>query len=668
MARSRSIRAGRAYVELGVEDRLTRGLRRAEQRLKQFGSQVRQIGTRVAGLGAAIVTPLLAASRLFASAGDDLNKMAARTGVSVEALSELGFAAQQSGTDLASVGKVIQRMNRRLGRAADGSGEAATALKRMGLSIEQLLALNPEQRFMAIIDAMHGMENAAEAAGLGQRIFGAEVDRILPLIGQGAAGIDALRRQARQLGLTISTEAAAEAAKFTDAMNVLRQTLRRAVFTIGGALAPTLTDLAERFATLVASANDWIRRHQRLIVIAAAVGAALVGVGTALIGLGLGITLAGAALGTLATLITGAVKVVTLLGAALAVMASTTGLAVVAVAALGAAILHASGAGGRALAWLGERFGELYERAQRTFQGIADAMAAGDIALAGRVLWLALQAEWQRGVNALTQIWLRFRHAFLNVMNTAFHGALAAFQFVAHGLEVAWIETVAFLQRAWQRFNAFFQGTWRRSVAWVAERFLELQGVWDETFDVEDAKQILRADVSADLQQITRDRDAALRDIDQRRDRRREQAAEHHEATLGVIGQQYEDAKDRLASAYDEQRRRSEEALARARREWEQALQEAAQRRAAIEAGEGGAPDGLQTPGDFLGNLDDLIGQMRDAAERTVDVRGTFSPLLLERLGAGRDTAERTAKATEDTARNTKRLSQQAQQGGLAFS
>ncbi|MEX2372485.1 MAG: hypothetical protein WD800_01655, partial [Dehalococcoidia bacterium] len=489
-----------------------------------------------------------------------------------------------------------------------------------------------------------------------------------PLIGQGTAGIEALREQARELGLTISTEAAAEAAKFTDAMNVLRQTLRRAVFTIGAALAPVLTQIAERFAAVVVSANDWIRRNQRLVVIAASVGAALVGVGTALIGLGLGITLAGAALGTLATLVAGAVKVVTLLGAALAAMASTTGLVVIAVAALGAAIVHASGAGGAALAWLGERFGELYQRAQRTFQGIADAMAAGDIALAGRVLWLALRAEWQRGVNALTQVWLRFRHTFLNIANTAFHGALAAFQFVAHGLEVAWIETVAFLQRAWQRFNAFFQSTWRRSVGWVAERFLELQGLWDETFDVEGAKQILQADLAADLQQITRDRDAALRNIDQRRDRRRDQAAAHHEATLGAIGQQYEDAKDALAHEYDDQRRRSEEALARARREWEQALQEAAQRRAAVEAGEGDAPEGLRTPGDFLGNLDDLIGQMRDAAERTVDVRGTFSPLLLERLGAGRDTAERTAKATEDTARNTRRLSQQAQQGGLAFS
>jgi hypothetical protein len=37
MPNTRGIRAGRAFVELGVNDRLTRGLRRAQRQLRAFG-------------------------------------------------------------------------------------------------------------------------------------------------------------------------------------------------------------------------------------------------------------------------------------------------------------------------------------------------------------------------------------------------------------------------------------------------------------------------------------------------------------------------------------------------------------------------------------------------------------------------------------------------------
>ena len=48
-------------------------------------------------------------------------------------------------------------------------------------------------------------------------------------------------------------------------------------------------------------------------------------------------------------------------------------------------------------------------------------------------------------------------------------------------------------------------------------------------------------------------------------------------------------------------------------------------------------------------------------------MRGTFNALAVQSLAAGDDTAERTAKATEQTAKNTRRLADSAQSGGLSF-
>jgi len=48
-------------------------------------------------------------------------------------------------------------------------------------------------------------------------------------------------------------------------------------------------------------------------------------------------------------------------------------------------------------------------------------------------------------------------------------------------------------------------------------------------------------------------------------------------------------------------------------------------------------------------------------------VQGTFNVAGVRGL-AGGNAADRTAKATEETARNTKRLLQSAERGGLQFS
>ena len=85
MSSSGTIRAGRAFVELFADDsKLVRGLKAAQAKLKAFGASVRAMGTKMMGLGAAVVAPMVGAAKVFASMGDSMAKMSARTGISVE--------------------------------------------------------------------------------------------------------------------------------------------------------------------------------------------------------------------------------------------------------------------------------------------------------------------------------------------------------------------------------------------------------------------------------------------------------------------------------------------------------------------------------------------------------------------------------------------------------
>jgi hypothetical protein len=294
MASSQGIRAGRAFVELFADDtKLVRGLRAAEKRLKAFGAGVQSIGTKLFALGSAAVAPLLATTNVFASMGDQLAKMSARTGISVESLSELGYAADQSGASLEMLEGGVRKMQKFLLDAAERSTTAVQTLSRLGLSLSDLGSRSPEQQFELIADRLSQIQDPAIRAATAMEIFGKTGTSLLPLMQDGAKGIAALRQQARDLGLVISTEDAQAAEVFGDRLSDLWKVIKSGVFAIGAALAPLLQELATSAIRVAKVTADWIRENKALIVtvfkIAAGVaagGAALVVLGTLISGVG----------------------------------------------------------------------------------------------------------------------------------------------------------------------------------------------------------------------------------------------------------------------------------------------------------------------------------------------------------------------------------------------
>jgi hypothetical protein len=661
MPPTNAIRAGRAFVELFADDsRLVRGLRRAQRKLRAFGTAVRGIGMKMAGLGAAITAPLAAASKVFASTGDDLDKMAKRTGISVEALSELGFAAEQSGADLDALANAVLRMNRRLGRIRAGQGTTTQveAMEGLGLSAEALEKMSPEQTLNAIADAMAAMEDPTQAAGLAQRAFGTEVDKVLPLLLQGSEGMNELREQARRLGLTISTEAAAKAAQLTDRMNILWKVLKRSIFAIGNALAPLLIEVGQRLTKLAVAVSDWIKENKRLVATVFKVGVAVLGAAAGIITFGLAVTGLSIALGGIATALSTAAA---LIGALL----SPIGLVTSAVVALGVAVLKATGAGAAAVAWLAERFEALKKIALQAWRGIADALAAGDISLAAKVLWNALKVQWLKGVNYLKGLWLGFKTNFLTVATEAFYGAAKLAAGAWAGLRAAWVQTVGFLKSTWTSFTSTLASAHRRAVGFVTKQLLRLRGLFDESFDTEAAIEIAEADTRADLNAIAREKEAALAASD--RQRRQD---------LAAIGQEYEGTTkaldDAAAEATANQRRAAQAEmdaavadLENARREYRAALDEAARRRESAEDSE----QPTSRVDEFISRLKGIGEQLDDVASKRIEARGTFNaaPGSIQGLMSAGAAAERTADATEQTARNTKRIQREIQGGTAAF-
>ena len=666
MADTRGIRAGRAFVELGVSDKLAVGLKRAAARLKAFGEGVRSVGLRTAAIGAAVLAPLLGSAKVFADTGSALFDMSQRTGISVEALSELGIAAEQSGTDLATLETGIRKMQRSITDAAQGSTSAQEALALLGLTVDDLKNLSPEDQFKLIADRIAQIKDPTVRAAAAMELFGRSGTSLIPLLSGGARGIEALQEQARRLGLTMSTEDARAAEEFGDVLDALTKVVKRLFFAVGAALAPMLKEFAESATRIVVRTSAWIQQNKQVIVTVFKVAAAVLAAGAALIGLGLLITGVGAAFGLLASVAAGVGTAIGVIGSVIAAMLSPIGLVVVAVAGLGAALLVSTGAGGEALAWLSDQFTRLRDRVSKVIGGIADALAAGDISLAAQILWLTLKLIWQQGVASLNGVWLSARNFFVTTAQKMWFGAVAAAQIGFHALEVAWIETTAFLSKTWTKFSTGFQKIWESATSFVAKRMLEIQGLFDSSLDVDAAKKAVDQQLESRLAELDQgaQRDLAAREA--KRQREREQSAELNEATLAEIGRQFEEAQQSLKSGTDEQVAKTQRQLDEARHKLDEAIAEAKRKREEAES-EPGTPS--RTPADLIAELDDQISSLGDllARGKGASVQGTFNAAAAQGLAASAGMAERTAKATEQTAKNTKRLVDAATTGGLAF-
>ncbi len=653
------IKAGRAYVELGVDDRFTKALRAAQARLQAFGSAVRNIGLGLTAAAAAASAPFIASVKLFSQFGDAIDKASARTGLSAEAMSELGFAAEQSGAGVESLEKGLRIMQRTLVEASDGTFEAQEAFDNLGLSIESLRSLSPEEQFTTIAERIAAIADPAERATAAMRIFGRAGGQLIPLLAEGASGIATLRKQARDFGISVSGKDAKAAALLNDTLNLLSRAARGATLQIGAALAPIVTDLAERAAKVVAAVTTWIRANREAVVWIAKTIVVVGGVGIALVGLGLTISLLGAALGGIATAFALAVKAVLALKIAFLALASPIGIVAVALAGGTAAILYYTGAGGAALQWLRDRFGELQERVTAVLGAIGDALAAGDLALAAKVAWLAIKAEWVRGTNFLQDRWAEFKAWFLVAWSEIAGGVEVFAVEIWHSFEVAAAEAFAFVSRAWNATTSFFRSAWESVTGFIADRILDVMGLFDESLDVDAAKAERKRTDDATLAAVEKARADEEARIAGRLESRRTAAGNRLGSRRDAIGVGLVDDQTRIRGARDKALAESAEELAAAQEELRKAMEEARRARAARsdEAGTvGGAP-----------SFDDALAGL-DGARARSEVRGTFSAASIQSLQAGTGgVIDRIARATEDTARNVKRLVDKASTDGLVF-
>ncbi|GAA4652395.1 hypothetical protein GCM10023116_46790 [Kistimonas scapharcae] len=184
---------------------------------EKVSASVGTAATAIAGLGVTAATGLAALYTVTAQGIDQQTKFADRIGITTEALAGLQHAGELTGVSADRMQDSLQGMVERISEAKEGTGEAAEALERLGLSAQALNQLAPEEQFMVIADAMQQLENRSDQVRTAIQLFEGEGAALLNTLDAGSEGIAAMMREAELLGVALDRVDAAQVEQANDA-------------------------------------------------------------------------------------------------------------------------------------------------------------------------------------------------------------------------------------------------------------------------------------------------------------------------------------------------------------------------------------------------------------------------------------------------------------------
>ncbi|MBL4699313.1 MAG: phage tail tape measure protein [Phycisphaerales bacterium] len=585
--------------------------------------------------------------------------IAAEAGASIEETAAAIAVLANNGIKGSLAGNALARAYKNL------SNESKQAdLRKIGIE-----AVDAQGNLRPLADILNDLAKATKGLGSAQRLsifetlFGRGQAAALKLA-SSAEAFDELRDKiTNSAGLAVKTAEEMDAG-IGGSFRKLLSAVEGVAIAIGEAIQKPVRRAADAITKISGWITNLINQNRQLVVTILKVTVAVIGIGIALVIAGVAIVAIGAVFGSLAAIITGVGAAIGIMGTVLAALLSPIGLVAAAAIGIGAAILTSSGAGGEALSWLSEQFGKLKETVTKVVGGMSDALAAGDVALAAQILWLSLKLAWEQGIAVINRAWLEAKRFFISTAQQMWFGALAAAQIGFHAIEVAWIETTAFLSKTWTNFASGFKKIWETATSFVAKRMLEIQGLFDSTLDVKAAKQGIDDQLEARLNEIESQTKQALANREQSRNRQRDRSSNENEATLAEIGRQFEEAQKKLDDRTNSKIEATQQALEEARKQLDEAIAEAAKKRSETDTGESSTSSIDDLIARIQNQLAGLGGTLRQSG---VVTRGTFNALAVQSLAGSDPIAERTAKASEQTAKNTKQLVTASQTGGLSF-
>lgn len=326
--------------------------------LGQMSAQFQDIGNKCSTLGQNMAQVSMAAGAVVGAIGsvavstgiwaDDLNTLSKVTGISTEKLQIYASAADLVDVEVGTIAKSVARLKKNMLTASEGTGAAAEAFDRLGVSVTDSNGnlRDQDEVFQEVLQALGQMSNETERDALAMSIFGKSAADLNPLIedcGQTYADVAKIFEE-NGLGV-IDQETLDKANAFNDSIDIMKMNLEQAKNILGAKLGEafgddvaSLSDLIGKLSGKIADMNPNVLKVITIISgIIAVLAPVLIVIGAVI-----------SAVGTIGGLLTGLPAVIgTITGGISAAAGAVTaflgpvGIAIAVVAAVAAGLIYA---------------------------------------------------------------------------------------------------------------------------------------------------------------------------------------------------------------------------------------------------------------------------------------------------------------------------------------
>jgi len=284
--------SNRAQILISAVDQTKTAFDSIKRGLGGLTDTAKSVNGVLANLGVAVsVAGLTAMVKSAIDTGDALDEMSQRVGVSVETLSVWKPAAEQSGVSGESFEKGLRKLSTTMLEAATGSEDAARGFSAVGVEFKNQdgTLRATDQVLLDMAERFKAMPDGAEKTALAVQLFGKSGAELIPFLNQGRDGINELAAEMQALGVQMSSETAAQAGNFNDALDKLKLATTSIGNQIIASLLPALNDMAggmvesaKQGGTLRAILDGVVLVLKTLALGAATVGKAFVALGEAI--------------------------------------------------------------------------------------------------------------------------------------------------------------------------------------------------------------------------------------------------------------------------------------------------------------------------------------------------------------------------------------------------
>lgn len=183
---------------------------------------------------------------------DRIDKLSAKTGLSKQAFQEWDYVLGQNGIEIEKMQTGMKTLTANMDAAASGNENMAGAFDTLGVAVTNAdgSLRGQEETMNDVILKLADMPNGTEKARLATELFGKAGVELMPMLNNGAQGIEDLKNRSHELGLVMSDEAVTAGVVFGDTLDDVKDSLGMVAVKVGSEVMPIVQKLL-----------DWILAH-----------------------------------------------------------------------------------------------------------------------------------------------------------------------------------------------------------------------------------------------------------------------------------------------------------------------------------------------------------------------------------------------------------------------